>query len=279
MVAVAVRDAGARSRDPEADRALRALRARWRTASIANGWRFPSDWALPEVDTVCESLVGRQLELNAALASLARARAASGAGLEETLTDLAALHAVATHPEGVHGLISADLDATPARLIRVAALAWADESFGEVSSPCATDSLTGLATPAYLRTRLGEVYRQAARAGHRAQDSHSLLVITLDLSEVEGLSRIMAMVLVADVLREVFGGGESCAVLGPSVAAVLAEREPTFGDRALTAGWLLNERLPADPHLACAGAPSLRVLGLPDTEEDADQLLRHLGRA
>ncbi|NBH05920.1 GGDEF domain-containing protein, partial [Amycolatopsis sp. SID8362] len=43
----------------ERDRSLRALRARWRTASLAAGWRFPSDWALPEVDAVCAAVMAK----------------------------------------------------------------------------------------------------------------------------------------------------------------------------------------------------------------------------
>lgn len=278
---MAVRDARPRSTRGDADGAdqeLRALRARWRTASLANGWRFPSDWPVPEVDAVCSSLI-QQVDVSTALADLARARAQSGAGLEETLVDLAALHAVVTAPGSSDGLIAADPDATPSCLLRVAALAWADESFGELTSARTTHALTGLATHAYLRTRLAEVYRQALRSGKRVHDTHVLLVVTLSLADVVGWDRMMAMVMVADVLREVFNGGESSAVLGPSVAVVLAERESSFGQRALSAGWLINDRLHGDELLARAERPTLRVVGLPDTEEMARNLLRHLGRA
>jgi hypothetical protein len=274
---VAVRDAEARSIRGDADE-LRLLRARWRTASLANGWRFPSDWPVPEVDAVCESLILRD-DVSSALALLARARAQAGAGLEETLVDLAALHAVVTAPGSLDGLVSADPDATPSGLLRIAAMAWADEAIGEFTNAQATHSLTGLATHAYLRTRLGEVYRAASRTGLPVRESHVLLLITLDLAEVAGWSRMMAMVLVADALREVFDGGESSAVLGPSVAVVLAEREPTFGQRALSAGWLINERLHADVRLATTQRPELRVVSLPETEDIARNLLRHLARA
>jgi len=272
---------GPRSSRDDSDRSdheLRLLRARWRTASLANGWRFPSDWPVPEVDAVCASLV-HSLDVSEPLACLARARAQSGAGLEETLVDLAALHAVVSEPTARDGLISVDPDATPSRLLRVAALAWVDESFGELATGRTTDGLTGLATGAYLRVRLGEVYRCAARSGLRVPETHVLLVITLDLADVLGWARLTAIVMVADVLREVFNGGESSAVLGPSVAVVLAEREPTFGQRALSAGWLINERLQTDTTLRAAARPDLRVVGLPDTDESARQLIRELSRA
>jgi hypothetical protein len=254
------------------------LRARWRTASIAAGWRFPSDWGLPEVDAVCTSAVGRT-DLTVALSNLGRARAEAGAGLDETLTDLAALHAVLTSPESSSGLIATDPDAAPTALVRATALAWADASSGELRNAEATENLTSLTTHAYLRTRLGEVYRQAERDGVAVPESHSLLAVTLDLSTVVGWSRLMAMVLVADVLREIFDGGESIALLGPSVAVVLAPRDTAFGDRALTAGWLVAERLSADPQLTSTRRPWLRVEKLPPTQDEARDLLRRISRA
>ncbi|HEV2784672.1 MAG TPA: GGDEF domain-containing protein [Actinophytocola sp.] len=277
---MAVRDAGPLSPrgDADAEGALRILRARWRTASLASGWRFPSDWPLPEVDLVCASVLGR-VDVCDALASLARARAQAGAGLEETLVDLAALHAVLTNPDSHDGLLCADPDATPSRLLRIMATAWADESCAELIQARATNGLTGLGTEAYLCARLGEIYRRAARHGTRVRDTHVLLVVTLDLSDVVGWSRMMAMLVVGDMLREVFNGGESTAVLGPSVAAVLAEREPAFNERALTAAWVMNERLHVDPDLRSAPRPELRVISLPDSADVAVKVVRHLGRA
>lgn len=276
-----VREAGSRSPRGDADgtaHALRVLRARWRTASIAAGWRYPSDWALPEVEAVCVSAV-RGGDLTPALAHLSRARADAGAGLEETLTDLAALHAVLTHEDNRDGLIATDPDAAPTALVRAAALAWADATCGELRNAETTENLTNLATHAYLRTRIGEVYRHATRTGSPVSETHTLLVVTLDLSVVTGWARLMAMVLAADVLRDVFDGGESIALLGPSVAAVLAEREPAFGDRALNAGWLLTERLKVDPQLAATRRPWLRLERLPETHEQARELLRTMSRA
>lgn len=245
---------------------------------MASGWRFPSDWALPEVDLVCAAVLLRT-DLYGALSRLGRARAHAGAGLDETLTDLAALHAVASAPEEAEGLVSADPDAAPTRLVRATALAWADASAGKLHCAQAAEALTGLATEAYLRTRLGELYRQAARGNRRLCETHVLLAVTLDLSEVVGESRLVAMVLVADVLRDVFDGGESVAVLGPSVAVVLAERDAEFGRRALSAGWLITERLSSDPHLHPARRPWLRLEHLPATMDSASHLLHHLARA
>jgi hypothetical protein len=278
---VTVREADPRSHRGDAEgtgHELRILRARWRTASIAAGWRFPSDWGVPEVDEVCLSAV-RRGDLATALSGLGRARAEAGAGLDETLTDLAALHAVLTNADVRDGLIATDPNAAPTKLVRAAALAWAEASFGELRNAETTENLTNLATLAYLRTRLGEVYRQAVRLGVPAAETHALLVVTLDLSAVTGWARLMAMVLVADALREIFDGGESIALLGPSVAAVLAERDTGFGDRALSAGWLITERLAVDPQLKSTNRPVVRLERLPATQQEAKSLLQTISRA
>jgi hypothetical protein len=272
---VALREAGSRAFRGDADgaeAALRSLRARWRTASIAAGWRYPSDWALPEVDAVCASALVNA-DLADPLAELGRARAVSGAGLDETLTDVAALHAVLSDPR----LLAANPDATPSRLLRLTALAWADVSTNEICHSEVREGLTGLSTAAYLRTRLGEIYRKASR--DKRSVGHVLLTVSIDLSAVVGWSRLMAMVLAADVLQQVFDGGESLALLGPSVAVVLTEREPQLAKRTAEAQWTLAKRLSVDPQLHTLGPVEVRLHRLPPTHEQACDLVEALGRA
>ncbi|WP_290059633.1 GGDEF domain-containing protein [Amycolatopsis solani] len=263
----------------ERDRSLRALRARWRTASLAAGWRFPSDWALPEVDAVCAAVMakGRVEAAETALAGLARARAAAGAGLAETLTDLAALHAVLDH--GGDGFVSPDVDATPARLLRTTALAWADVATDQLVHTEVTDPLTGLPSAAYLRTRLYEVYRAAAARERPAAEEHVLLVVSLDLSAVAGFPRLTGMILVADALRAVFDTGQSVASLGPSVVAALVPKDERVGSHGVALRRALNERLSVDAQLAEAGQPRVSAVRLPATHELACDLLAQLARA
>ncbi|WP_370970693.1 GGDEF domain-containing protein [Amycolatopsis sp. cg9] len=263
----------------ERDRSLRALRARWRTASLAAGWRFPSDWALPEVDAVCAAVMakGRVEAAETALAGLARARAAAGAGLAETLADLAALHAVLDH--GSDGFVSPDVDATPARLLRTTALAWADVATDQLVHTEVTDPLTGLPSAAYLRTRLYEVYRSAAARERTAAEEHVLLVVSLDLSTVAGFPRLTGMILVADALRSVFDSGQSVASLGPSVVAALVPKDDRVGSHGVALRRALNERLSVDAQLADAGKPRVSAVRLPATHELACDLLAQLARA
>ncbi|MGK3205430.1 GGDEF domain-containing protein [Amycolatopsis sp. MEPSY49] len=263
---------------PPADRALLALRARWRTASLAAGWRFPSDWALPEVDAVCAAVMakGRVEAAETALAGLARARAAAGAGLAETLADLAALHAVLGH--GEDGFVSPDVDATPARLLRTTALAWADVATDQLAHTEVTDPLTGLPSAAYLRTRLAEVYQAAAARERPAAEDHVLLVVSMDLGAVVGFSRLTGMILVADALRAVFDSGQSVASLGPSVVAALVPKGEGVASHGVALRRALHERLSVDSQLADAGRPRVSAVRLPATHEMACDLLARLAR-
>ncbi|WP_307795931.1 GGDEF domain-containing protein [Amycolatopsis sp. 195334CR] len=256
----------------------RTLRDRWRTASLAAGWRFPSDWALPEVDIVCAAVVGGTPP-EVALAGLGRARAAAGAGLAETLADLAALHAVLAQPDCAEGLVVPNVDATPSNLLRVTAVAWADVALDQLAKAEVTDPLTSLPTAAYLRTRLAEVYREATRRGEPASMDHMLLVVTMDFSALAGWPRLTGMILVADAVRQVFDGGESVAALGPSTVAVLLRRDGGIAQRGVLLRRELHERLSVDAQLHQAGDPRIRVLRLPATHEGACELLGSLGRA
>jgi GGDEF domain-containing protein len=246
---------------------------------MAAGWRFPSDWALPEVDVVCAAVMGAgQAEAaETALAGLARARAAAGAGLAETLTDLAALHAVLDH--SCDGFVSPDIDATPARLLRVTALAWADVATDQLVHTEVTEPLTGLPTAAYLRTRLRELYRASEQDGRPVAEDRVLLVVSLDFSAVGGWPRLTAMILVADALRAVFDSGESIASLGPSVVAALVPKDERLASRGVTLRRALNERLAVDAQLSDVGRPRVSAVRLPATHELASELLAALARA
>ncbi|WP_115944265.1 GGDEF domain-containing protein [Amycolatopsis thermalba] len=260
--------------EPGGGGSLRELRARWQAASLAAGWRFPSDWALPEVDTVCAAML-RNGSAEIPIASLARARAAAGAGQDGALTDLAALHAVTTPPGESGDLVSPDVDALPARLLRVAALAWADVAMDKLATTEVVDPLTGLPTASYLRTRLRELYR---RPGHQVSDDHTLLVVSVDLSAVSGWPRLTAMILIAEALRVVFDGGESIAKLGPSTVAAAVPRDGRIAAKAVMLRRELHERLSVDDQLEPVGPPKIKLVRLPATHESACDLLQRLAR-
>ncbi|MFC5057598.1 GGDEF domain-containing protein [Saccharothrix xinjiangensis] len=252
----------------------RVLRSRWRTAAMAAGWAFPADWPVREVDEVCAAVLGAP-DPSGALYRLGGARAESGAGLAETLLDLAALHAVLTGPTGSDGMVSPDVDAVPARMLRATALGWGDVVSAQAAECAADNPLTGLATSAYLRTRLREVYAEERVTGRRG---HALVLAALDLSRVSGWSRVVAMTLLADALREVFDAGQTVASVGPATACVLLRRDEALDLAVGNLRVLAADRLAVDPHVAPTGPVRIRVEELPPTWEEAVALITGLGR-
>jgi hypothetical protein len=235
------------------------------------------DWDVAEVDLVCTAvLTGGDPET--ALVELGRARAEAGSCLGETLQDVAALHAVLSAPEPLTGTVEADPDAMPARLLRVIATAWSDVLVRQIARSEVSDGLTGLANPSYLRARLREVYLDAAVAGVEARSRHAIVVVSPDLGSVSGWSRLAAMILLADVLRSVFDGGQTLAVVGPTTLAVLAERDGRLSERAAAARWLAADRLGVDPNLRDVGPPAVWLERLPPTHDAACRLLTELAR-
>ncbi|GGM66213.1 hypothetical protein GCM10012275_40990 [Longimycelium tulufanense] len=252
-----------------------ALRARWRTASVAAGWPFPSDWALPAVEEVCRAVV-TGADLTRPLGELGTARAESGAGLRETLLDVAALHAVGDAPGD--GLVAPDPDVVPAAMLRLVALAWADVADRELSAREVEDPLTGLATPAYLRTRLRELCREARARQVPLSRSHALVSVRLDLTQASGWSRLVVMALVAEVLRAVFDAGETLCLAGPSVAVVLTPRDDRLPGRMEAVRMLLTRRLAVDPAVRPTGPVWVSRVALPDDHADACELLAEIAR-
>ncbi|NUT53810.1 MAG: GGDEF domain-containing protein [Saccharothrix sp.] len=270
-IRVGVREAVTRRSGAEGSR---ALRSRWRTATLAAGWAFPGDWPVAEVDEVCRAVLDGG-DACAELYRLGGARAEAGAGLAETLLDLAALHAVLSEPPGSTGVVSPEVDATPARMLRSTALGWGDVMSRRSAACAADDPLTGLATAAYLRTRLREVYAEARATGRQ---EHVLVLVGLDLSRTAGWSRVVAMTLLADALKEVFDAGETVASLGPSVAGVLLRRDRHLPRAVANLRVLTADRLAVDPHVAPTGPVRVWLEELPPTCDEAVALLSGLER-
>jgi GGDEF domain-containing protein len=227
------------------------------------------------VDLVCEAVLAGA-DPDEALVELGRARAEAGSGLGETLQDVAALHAVLTVPDNHDGMVAADPDATPARLLRVTAMAWSDVLVHQLAHGEVRDGLTGLANTAYLRARLHEIYRAAAAGGFSARSRYVLVVVAADLEHASGWTRLAAMVLLADVLRTAFDGGQTLATIGPATMAVLAERDGRLSERAAATRWLTADKLGVDPQLKEIGVPAVWLEPLPETHAGACRLITEL---
>ncbi|HEY3262621.1 MAG TPA: GGDEF domain-containing protein [Pseudonocardiaceae bacterium] len=283
------------------------LRQRWWAATLAAGWPYPGDWGVSAVDAVCEASADGRDPIQA-IGSLGRARARAGAGLGETLRDVAALYSVllaldrpalgrpalgrpaldrpaldrlAMDRPAQRAAAEGEpvvVDRVPTRLVRAAAMGWAEVASDEIASARAIDQLTGLATACYLRTRLGEIYRCAQAEGRSADDSHVLVLLAVDLSNTAGWTRFVPMLLAAEAIRAVFDGGQTHALLGPSIAAVLSTRDDRLPLHTGRLRRLASDMLATDPDAASAGPARVWLQRLPDSYGRACDLLTHVGR-
>jgi hypothetical protein len=214
------------------------LRDAWRRRSLATGWLTADDWHSEAVDAVLAAChdggprpggagltaVGDG-NLAVACAGLGRSRARSGAGIAETIDDLAALFAVlGSGPIGARGGPTGERnDDPPLHLVCAIAEGWAEESLAQFAHGGCEDPLSGLATLPYLRTRLAEVYREAEQGGTSPADTHRLLVVGLP-RRPDPWRRMALAILVGHDLRAAFPGGETLSIAkpGPAIALVRA---------------------------------------------------------
>lgn len=227
------------------------LREAWRQRSHAAGWTAADDWQSPAVDAVIAAM-RTGAGLPEALRMLGESRGAAGAGIAETLTDLGALLELTGRTRD------------PLALAKPVAEGWAEAGLVTVNHSTCEDPLTGLVTMPYLRTRLGEVYREALRDGTYPPDTHRLLVITFTAS-LNPWQRMTRALVIGNDLRSAFPGGETLSLAGRSRLIVLARARR--GPSPVTAGL---RHILADTHGA-----RVRVYRLPSGHEEA---LRLLGR-
>lgn len=230
------------------------VRSLWQRTSRVRGWRVPSDWWAPAVEDVIDAVVsgGPMAE---PCARLAAAREGGGVGLAEAFDDLWSLFSV--------------LGRIPAALV-VRRFAESYAQSGATAEPYteSVEPLSGLARPHYLRSRLGEVYAEAAAAGSDPNDRHGLVAVRFAPvpSSWDGITRRLSL---ARILTTVFSAGETVADLGPDVVAVLTVRHVS----AVPSDLPRTLRLATDVHV------TVRRLRLPATLPGALTLLDVLAAA
>lgn len=237
------------------------LRHRWQQASELGGWNYRSDWYVPAVDAVCESVCD-DLDPFAAAERLGHDRARAGVSLGEALADIDAL---VVQVPGDRGAV----------LQRALSLGWADETLAPAA--LVTDPLSGLAVAEYLQVRLDEVYRAAEVIGRSVSEIKALVVVRLDLRGRSGWGRSLPMVLAADCMRTVFDSGQSLVMLSDSVAVVLSDRESTLARRARVLADMIANQVRIDPQ-AAVPPPEVWIEPLPAGYPAALQLVRDLDR-
>ncbi|WP_243792106.1 hypothetical protein [Saccharopolyspora gloriosae] len=104
-----------------------------------------------------------------------------------------------------------------------------------------------------------------------------LITVSLDIEpETGGYPLMMAMVLAADALREVFDSGETVSLLRSDTAAVLAPREPHLESRCDRVRSLVHRRIEGDPALHPVGPVRVREAPLPTDHATACAMLGSL---
>lgn len=156
-------------------------------------------------------------------------------------------------------------------------LSWSEATLEFLHELSCEDPLTGLASLAHLRTRLGELYREAEHWRQPVAVRHALVVVELSASDPRGgaerqFTRALHLVQIAETIRAVFPGGETVARLSTDRAVVVVRRLPHLGAEVATLRELLGE-LDLD-------ATEVRVWieGLPRTPDSASLLLDELSR-
>ncbi len=140
--------------------------------------------------------------------------------------------------------------------VRALSSSWAEASLIYLHSLSCEDPLTGLSSLAHLRSRLGEIYREADLRGTSVPATHALVVVEpLNPPGLTPLDRELRLIDIAECLRIVFAGGDVLGRLGARRAAALVGREPNLPDQVETAP--SADHPVADGHRRTSTGPAL----------------------
>jgi hypothetical protein len=152
-----------------------------------------------------------------AAGELGRQRASAGVDMAETLDDVAMLF---------DRVLGRD---EPVAVVRALAVGWYEVAGGALIETSCEDPLLRLTTRRYLRTRLGEVYRQASGDGAGVPETAALVVV--ETRGGDGWTVLAERLSISEILRTVFSGGETFCALSPLRTAVLVRRDAWLGKR------------------------------------------------
>lgn len=119
---------------------------------------------------------------------------------------------------------------------------WADGYVRGAHTGLCIDPTTGLVTMMVLRLRLQEIFEHAHAVGVPAHESHSLVLIDVDLHDKSRMEADMLMACVAESARNVFCQGETIARAGERIL-ILADHHEIVEQRAE----ILADRLRLEP--------------------------------
>ena len=176
------------------------------------------------------------------------------------------LHEVMDHVERAYAGREPSFEAT-----RAAVLAWAEWALVLHADTSCEDPLTSLASTAYVRSRLAEIYRGAERDGHMVAEKNALVVVELPRGHAgHELEQSLRALDVAEAMRAVFVGDETVAQVSPRRFAALVSRERADVMTMTLLRILLERALDNDLH------PRLWVEELPPSADGVARILAGL---
>ena len=194
-------------------------------------------------DAVVDALRGGG-SVTAAVQEIGSRAAREGSSLDDVLIDLEATY-LAVHDLPVE---------PPFDVVRALAVSWADASLRYLHAVSCEDPLTGLASLAHVRTRIIEIYREAARRGALGSPGGALLVVEIDWrdSHASHLDRMLRLIDMTEILRTFSPVMRHRPTHGSRVGGGRAPRRPDGRHGGRTDG--------ADPALAGQDRPRRAAL-------------------
>ena len=168
-------------------------------------------------------------------------------------------------------------------------VAWSDATLAYLHQVSCEEPMTGLASPAHLRSRLAELYRGQLREAASTHLGDRCCLVVLDLphdrhgaavatpasrvaSTGQSITRSLRMARLGEAARTVFNGSETIGRISPNRVVVVADRDERLGKRVRLLRRLV-EGVELDGH-----ASRIWIEGLPATDAGATMLLDELAR-
>jgi GGDEF domain-containing protein len=228
--------------------------------------------ALPlRFDAVAEALVAGR-DVVGACTVVGRDVARDGAALGEALSALRS-----TYQLVLGG--APTFEATEALSV-----AWSEATLEYLHDLSCEDPLTGLASLAHVRSRLGEIYREAEITDAVVPRTHALVIVELlfprGVAAEPGhhFTRAMRLVQISEALRAVFPGGQTLGRLGLDRAVAVVPRTADLGVSVALVRDFLTGMDFGDTGGAADADVRVWIEGLPRSTDSATRLLDDLAR-
>ncbi len=223
----------------------------------------------PRFEAVAEALASGSGSV-AACRVVGQELARDGASLEEALDALRETSRTVCGIDPAYDDISALL------------VAWSEATLAYLHQISCEEPMTGLASPAHVRSRLAELFRGQLREAAHTHLGDRYCLVVLDLPhdrhgmtpapKGQSITRSLRMARLGEAARTVFSGAETIGRISPNRVVVIAERDERLSKRVRLLRRLV-EGVELDGH-----SSRIWIEGLPGTDAGATMLLDELAR-